>query len=91
MNTFVTIGFRKKGGSEILATPDVSYDKQKTLFKTFESDDFSEIELWSRAMGKIKSRKVRAAAKNAVEKKTEDKPAVEKPNKSAKNAEKKEK
>lgn len=89
MNTFVTIGFRKKGGSEILATPDISYDEQKKLFKNFASDDIGQIEIWSRSMGKIKSRKVKSAVKKVTEGKTEETSVKETQNKPAKNAGKK--
>ena len=57
MNTFVTIGYKADGKSEILANPDVPYAEQKALFKTV--DGYSEVELWSRALGKIRSRKVK--------------------------------
>ena len=58
MNTFVTIGYKKDGRPEILATPNVPYAKQKELFKSLEGN-YSEVEIWSRSMGKIRGRKVR--------------------------------
>lgn len=62
MNSFITIGYKANGKSEILASPDVPYAEQRTLFKTL-TGDFTDVELWSRAMGKIKQRKVKASAK----------------------------
>ncbi len=56
------IGYKANGKSEILATPDVSYAEQRTLFKNL-SGDYTDVELWSRAMGKIKQRKVKASSK----------------------------
>lgn len=73
MNAFITIGFKHNGGSEVLATPDVPYDEQKELLKDFASEEFSDVELWSRTMGKIKSRKVKCAVKNTAINKTQKK------------------
>jgi hypothetical protein len=62
MNSYITIGYKANGKSEILASPDVPYAEQRTLFKTL-TGDFTDVELWSRAMGKIKQRKVKASSK----------------------------
>lgn len=67
MNTFVTIGYKADGKSEILASPDVPYAEQKALFKTVEG--YSEVELWSRSLGKIRSRKIKETSKKAKVKK----------------------
>lgn len=67
MNTFVTIGLKADGKSEILANPDVPYAEQKALFKTVEG--YSEVELWSRSLGKIRSRKIKETSKKAKVKK----------------------
>lgn len=56
MNAFITIGYKADGSSEILATPDVPYTKQREIFKTLKGG-YTDVEVWSRAMGKIKQRK----------------------------------
>ena len=66
MNTFVTIGYKADGNSEILASPDVPYAEQKALLKTVEG--YSEVELWSRALGKIRSRKIKISKEAKVSK-----------------------
>lgn len=67
MNSYITIGYKADGKSEILANPDVPYVEQKALFKTVEG--YSEVELWSRALGKIRSRKIKETSKKAKVKK----------------------
>lgn len=62
MNAFITIGYKADGTSDILATPDVPYAKQRELFKTL-AGDYTDVEVWSRAMGKIKQRKVSKESK----------------------------
>lgn len=62
MNTFITIGYRKNGKSEILLNPDEPYAKHRQLFKTL-TGDYIDVEVWSRAMGKIKQRKVSKESK----------------------------
>ena len=57
MNSFITVAFKANGTSEILATPDVPYVKQREIFKTLKGG-YTEVEVWSRSMGKIKQRKV---------------------------------
>lgn len=57
MNSFITVAYKANGTSEILATPDVPYTKQREIFKTLKVG-YTEVEVWSRAMGKIKQRKV---------------------------------
>lgn len=57
MNAFITIGYKADGSSEILATPDVPYTKQREIFKTLKGG-YTEVEVWRRSMGKIKQRKV---------------------------------
>lgn len=71
MNTFITIGYRKNGKSEILLNPDEPYAKHRQLFKTL-TGDYTDVEVWSRAMGKIKQRKVKTSkvSKNAKASKT---------------------
>ena len=66
MNTFVTIGYKADGNSEILASPDVPYAEQKALLKTVEG--YSEVELWSRSLGKIRSRKIKDSKEAKVSK-----------------------
>ena len=34
MNSFITVAYKANGTSEILATPDVPYAKQREIFKT---------------------------------------------------------
>ena len=60
MNAFITIGYKADGKSDILATPDVPYAKQRELFKTL-AGDYTDVEVWSRAMGKIRQRKVKTS------------------------------
>ena len=60
MNAFITIGYKADGTSDILATPDVPYAKHRQLFKTL-TGDYTDVEVWSRAMGKIKQRKVKTS------------------------------
>lgn len=67
MNSYITIGYKANGKSEILASPDVPYAEQRTLFKTL-TGDFTDVELWSRAMGKIKQRKVKTSKESKVPK-----------------------
>lgn len=62
MNTFITIATKKSGGCEIIATPDVPYEKQRENFKKFADANYSEIEMWSRSQGKIRSRKIKASS-----------------------------
>lgn len=62
MNAFITIGYKADGSSEILATPDVPYTKQREIFKTLKGN-YTEVEVWSRSMGKIKQRKVSKESK----------------------------
>ena len=62
MNAFITIGYKADGTSKILATPDVPYAKQRELFKTL-AGDYTDVEVWSRAMGKIRQRKVSKESK----------------------------
>ena len=62
MNAFITIGYKADGTSDILATPDVPYAKQRELFKTL-AGEYTDVEVWSRAMGKIKQRKVSKESK----------------------------
>lgn len=71
MNAFITIGYKADGTSKILATPDVPYAKQRELFKTVVGD-YTDVEVWSRAMGKIRQRKVKTSkvSKNAKASKT---------------------
>lgn len=66
MNTFVTIGYKADGKSEILASPDVPYAEQKALLKTVEG--YSEVELWSHSLGKIRSRKIKDSKEAKVSK-----------------------
>lgn len=67
MNSYITIGYKADGKSEILASPDVPYAEQKALLKTVEG--YSEVELWSRSLGKIRSRKIKETSKKAKVKK----------------------
>ena len=60
MNAFITIGYKKNGKSEILLSPDEPYAKHRQLFKTL-TGDYTDVEVWSRAMGKIKQRKVKTS------------------------------
>ncbi len=60
MNTFITIGYKKDGKSEILLNPDKPYAEHRELFKTL-TGDYTDVEVWSRAMGKIKQRKVKTS------------------------------
>ena len=60
MNTFITIGYKKDGKSEILLNPDEPYAKHRQLFKTL-TGDYTDVEVWSRTMGKIKHRKVKTS------------------------------
>lgn len=60
MNSYITIGYKKNCASEILATPEVPYPKHREIFKTL-TGDYTDVELWSRAMGKIKQRKVKGS------------------------------
>ena len=62
MNSFITVAFKTNGTSEILATPDVPYTKQREIFKTLKGN-YTEVEVWSRSMGKIKQRKVSKESK----------------------------
>lgn len=55
--------------SEILATPDVPYVKQREIFKTLKGG-YTEVEVWSRSMGKIKQRKVSKESKVSKTSKT---------------------
>lgn len=57
MNSFITVAHKANGTSEILATSDVPYTKQREIFKTLKGG-YTEVEVWSRSMGKIKQRKV---------------------------------
>ena len=36
MNSFITVAYKANGTSEILATPDVPYAKQREIFKTLK-------------------------------------------------------
>lgn len=67
MNSFITIGYKANGKSEILLNPDEPYAKHRELFKTLVGD-YTDVELWSRAMGKIKQRKVKASKESKVPK-----------------------
>lgn len=69
MNAFITIGYKADGSSEILATPDVPYTKQREIFKTLKGA-YTDVEVWSRAMGKIKQRKVSKSSKVSKNAKT---------------------
>ena len=60
MNSYITIGYKKNGTSEILANPEVPYAKQREIFKTL-TGDYTDVEMWSRTMGKIKQRKVKVS------------------------------
>lgn len=60
MNAFITIGYKKNGKSEILLSSDEPYAKHRQLFKTL-TGDYTDVEVWSRAMGKIKQRKVKTS------------------------------
>lgn len=60
MNAFITIGYKKNGKSEILLSPDEPYAKHRQLFKTLMGD-YTDVEVWSRAMGKVKQRKVKTS------------------------------
>lgn len=62
MNSFITVAYEANGTSEILATPDVPYAKQREIFKTLKGG-YTEVEVWSRSMGKIKQRKVAKESK----------------------------
>ena len=62
MNSFITVAYKVNGTSEILATPDVPYAKQREIFKTMKGS-YTEVEVWSRSMGKIKQRKVSKESK----------------------------
>lgn len=62
MNSFITVAYKANGTSEILATPDVPYTKQREIFKTLKGG-YTEVEVWSRSMGKIKQRKVAKESK----------------------------
>lgn len=62
MNAFITIGYKADGKSDILAIPDVPYARQREIFKTI-AGDYTDVEVWSRAMGKIKQRKVSKTSK----------------------------
>ena len=78
MNTFITIATKKSGGCTIIATPDVPYEKQRENFKTFADANYSEIEMWSRSQGKIRSRKIKASAAPVENPKKEIIPTEEK-------------
>lgn len=67
MNSYITIGYKKNGTSEILASPEVPYEKQRELFKTL-TGDYTDVEVWSRSMGKIKQRKVKASKESKTSK-----------------------
>ena len=41
-------------------SPDEPYAKHRQLFKTL-TGDYTDVEVWSRAMGKIKQRKVKTS------------------------------
>ena len=69
MNSFITVAYKANGTSEILATPDVSYAKQREIFKTLKGG-YTEVEVWSRAMGKIKQHKVSKSSKVSKNAKT---------------------
>lgn len=71
MNAFITIGYKADGKSDILATPDVPYARQREIFKTLKGG-YTDVEVWSRAMGKIRQRKVKTSkiSKNAKASKT---------------------
>ena len=71
MNAFITIGYKADGSSEILATPDVPYAKQREIFKTLKGG-YTDVEVWSRSIGKIRQRKVKTSkvSKNAKTSKT---------------------
>ena len=62
MNAFITIATKKSGCCEIIATPDVPYEKQRENFKKFADVNYSEIEMWSRSQGKIRARKIKASS-----------------------------
>lgn len=62
MNAFITIGYKADGKSDILATPDVPYARQREIFKTLKGG-YTDVEVWSRAMGKIRQRKVSKESK----------------------------
>lgn len=64
MNSFITVAYKANGTSEILATPDVPYSKQREIFKTLKGG-YTEVEVWSRSMGKIKQRKVSKVPKTS--------------------------
>lgn len=70
MNSYITIGYKKNGTSEILASPDVPYQKHRELFKTL-TGDYTDVEMWSRAMGKIKQRKVKTSKISVSKKENE--------------------
>ena len=67
MNAYITIGYKKNGTSEVLANPEVPYAKQREIFKTL-TGDYTDVEMWSRTMGKIKQRKVKASKVSKVSK-----------------------
>lgn len=71
MNAFITIATKKSGCCEIIATPDVPYEKQRENFKKFADVNYSEIEMWSRSQGKIRARKIKASS-TPVEKPKEE-------------------
>lgn len=78
MNTFITIAIRKSGGCKIIATPDIPYEKQRENFKKFADANYTEIEMWSRSQGKIRSRKVKASSAPVEKSKEEITPTKEK-------------
>ena len=59
-SVIITIWIQKNGESEILLSPDEPYAKHRQLFKTL-TGDYTDVEVWSRAMGKIKQRKVKTS------------------------------
>ena len=67
MNSFITVAYKANGTSEILATPDIPYAKQREIFKTLKGG-YTEVEVWSRSMGKIKQRKVKTSKVTKVSK-----------------------
>ena len=69
MNAFITIGYKADGSSEILASPDVPYANQRDIFKNLKGG-YTDVEVWSRAMGKIKQRKVSKTSKVSKNAKT---------------------
>ncbi len=60
MNAFITIGYKADGKSHILTTPYVPYARQREIFKTLKGG-YTDVEVWSRAMGKIRQRKVKTS------------------------------